>query len=132
MVQDRREWMAEGGRRLRGRRTDLGLSVEDVASFIGRSPGQVARYESGASNPMTPTVSVRYARALLVVSLSKLYLDGVIVEAGRPEPSASPLDYWCPTCGSQIGEPCSTASDVYLKPSKSHAARKAAAMRGGR
>lgn len=76
MVRDRQEWMAEGGRRLRGRRTDLGLEVEDVAAAIGRSAAQVARYESGECDPMRPKITQSYAAVLRVTSLSGLYLGG--------------------------------------------------------
>jgi len=70
--------MQEGGRRLRGRRTDLELSVAQVAAMIGRSVAQVARYESGESDPMRPAITLAYARALRVRSLSRLYLDGIV------------------------------------------------------
>ena len=72
----RNEWKTEGGRRLRGRRTDLDLTIDEVAEAIGKSPAMVYRYESGATDPMRAGVSVIYAAALRVRSLASLYMSG--------------------------------------------------------
>jgi len=75
------DWMKEGGRHLRGRRTDLSLSIEDVAKAIGKTPATVRKYEAGTSDPMRSGVNVELAAALNLRSLSALYLRGVVEAA---------------------------------------------------
>ena len=72
------QWMIEGGRRLRGRRVDLGLTVEQVAQAIGRDSSAVYRYEAGTSTPLRADVAPRYAAVLRLRSLSALYLHGQV------------------------------------------------------
>ena len=72
------EWMKEGGRHLRGRRTDLDLSIEDVAKAINRAPSCVRKYEAGSSDPMRAGVSKQLASVLRLRSLSALYLRGEV------------------------------------------------------
>jgi transcriptional regulator with XRE-family HTH domain len=70
--------MKEGGRHLRGRRTDLTLSLEDVAEAIGKTVATVRKYEAGASDPMRGGVSATLAAVLHIRSLSALYLRGEV------------------------------------------------------
>ena len=69
-------WMVTGGQRLRGRRTDLGLTLNEVAVAIGRTVSTVSKYEHGQSCPLQPSISRRYAAVLKLESLSALYVDG--------------------------------------------------------
>jgi transcriptional regulator with XRE-family HTH domain len=74
--------MVTGGRRLQGRRADLGLTVEEVAELCHVSATTVRRYEAGTSSALRPGISRRLADALRVRSLSALYLEGDVQVLG--------------------------------------------------
>jgi transcriptional regulator with XRE-family HTH domain len=69
-------YMVTGGLRLRGRRTDLGLSMEEVAEACGVHRATVSKWERGKSNPMRQHISRKLAEVLKLKSLSALYVDG--------------------------------------------------------
>jgi len=75
-------YMVVGGQRLRGRRTDLGLTMEEIAKAIGRSVSTVSKYERGQSNPMQHAISRKYAAVLKLASLASLYVEGRVERAG--------------------------------------------------
>lgn len=53
-----RQVSAHVGRRLRRRRSDLGLSLEEVAMAAGMTSRQASRYESGAAVISAPRLRV--------------------------------------------------------------------------
>jgi len=74
--------MLMGGRRLQGRRSDLGLTVGEVAAACRVSLTAIRRYEAGRSCPLRPGISQRLAGVLKLRSLSALYVDGRVEIVG--------------------------------------------------
>ncbi len=124
-----RQTRINGGAAIRQRRADLGLSQAALAQAIGCGAMTVSHWEAGDCEPRA-SVRPALATALQVELFSALYYRAPQVQQ-RADP-VSPLSVRCPVCSSVEGERCSAVGGGYLKPSKSHAARKAAAMRGGR
>lgn len=67
----RHQVSAHVGRRLRRRRNDLGLSLEEVAMAAGTTPQQAQRYESGAAVISLPRL--RVLASMLGVSPAYFY-----------------------------------------------------------
>lgn len=67
----RHQVSAHVGRRLRRRRNDLGLSLEEVAMAAGTTPQQAQRYESGAAVISLPRL--RVLASMLGVSPANFY-----------------------------------------------------------
>ena len=81
MTNDKPGWMELGGRRMRGRRTDLGLSIDEVARECGVAASTVSRWENGDRDPMRGGSTLELQRALRLRSFSRLYLEGELEEA---------------------------------------------------
>jgi transcriptional regulator with XRE-family HTH domain len=75
-------WMVLGGARIRGRRSDLGMTVRDLAIEAGTSKSTISKIERGLSCPLRPGISQRLAKALKLSSLSALYVDGRVERVG--------------------------------------------------
>jgi len=128
MSRDKIATMKAGGAAIRSLRMDRGMTQAQLGAAIKVTAQAVSAWESGASEPR-PRVRPLLAAAFGVGSFSMIYYNAPTVEVVA---APSPLSVRCPTCGAFDGERCAAADGGYLKPSKSHAARKAAAMRGAR
>lgn len=79
--------MFDVGKRIKDRRTELGLSAEDLAPLVGLSPATIYRYENGEIKNLKTTKLQPFARAL---KTTEAYLMGWCADPGNFAPAEQP------------------------------------------
>ena len=90
-------FLAEIGRRLSGKRVDMGFSQQGVADASNITPQMLSRYELGIADPPLSTL-VRICKALQL-SPTALLIQSMIMAEPAVEQEPQPPRHWLPEDG---------------------------------